>query len=105
MTALLMALTIKRNPLLHDPLGGRMQVIRIATRRDHKQEASFPQAIFLALFYFSLSPFTIELFKSKMNRRLGRGTVSPQSRGKLRRASGPVSLGDVKARRIAFPNV
>ena len=66
MTALLMALTIKRNPLLHDPMGGRMQATRIATRRDHKQEASFPQAIFLALFYFSLSPFTISaLVKSR----------------------------------------
>jgi hypothetical protein len=48
MTALLMALTIKRNPLLHDPAGGRMWVTRIATGRDHKQEASFPQAVFLS---------------------------------------------------------
>ena len=48
MTVLLMALTIKRNPLLHDLTDGRMRVARIATQRDHKQEAFFPQAIFLS---------------------------------------------------------
>jgi hypothetical protein len=60
MTVLLMALTIKRipplrlyriitrNPLLHDLTDGRMRAARFATRRDHKQEAPFPQAIFLS---------------------------------------------------------
>jgi hypothetical protein len=42
-----MALTIKRNPLLHDLKDGRMRATRIATSCDHKQEASFPQVIFL----------------------------------------------------------
>jgi hypothetical protein len=46
MTVLLMALTIKRNPPLHDLTDGRMRATRIATRSDLKQEAFFPQAIF-----------------------------------------------------------
>jgi hypothetical protein len=50
-----MALTIKRNPLLHDPTGGRMRATRITTGRDHKQEASFPQAIFLSFLFEYLS--------------------------------------------------
>jgi hypothetical protein len=46
MTVLLMALTIKRNPLLHDLTGGRMRATQITPHRNLKQEASFRQAIF-----------------------------------------------------------
>ena len=39
---------ITRNLLLNDLTDGRMRATRSATRRDLKQEAFFPQAIFLS---------------------------------------------------------
>jgi hypothetical protein len=104
MTALLMALTIKRNPLLHDLTGGRMRVTRIATRRDHKQEASFPQAIFL---FFSTPPVSFDYcaFQDYDEPPVLTGHGIPAIPWKVAAFVGSRLPRDVKARRMAFPDV